>query len=62
METREQWHQIVKDSENAGADGLELNFRLPHGMCERGMGSAVGQEPKVLKTIVSWVKEVAKVL
>ena len=59
VETREQWHQIVKDAENAGADGLELNFGCPHGMCERGMGSAVGQEPKVLKTIVSWVKEVA---
>ena len=61
VETREQWHQIVKDAENAGADGLELNFGCPHGMCERGMGSAVGQEPKVLMTIVSWVKEVAKV-
>lgn len=60
VETREQWHQIVRDAENAGADGLELNFGCPHGMCERGMGSAVGQEPKVLKTIVSWVKEVAK--
>lgn len=59
VETREQWHQIVKDAENAGADGLELNFGCPHGMCERGMGSAVGQEPNVLKTIVGWVKEVA---
>lgn len=60
VETREEWHQIVRDVENAGADGLELNFGCPHGMCERGMGSAVGQEPEVLKTIVSWVKEVAK--
>ena len=60
VETREEWHQIIRDAENAGADGLELNFGCPHGMCERGMGSAVGQEPKVLKTIVSWVKEVAK--
>lgn len=59
VETREQWHQIVKDVENAGADGLELNFGCPHGMCERGMGSAVGQEPKVLETITRWVKEVA---
>ncbi len=59
VETREEWHQIVKDAENAGADGLELNFGCPHGMCERGMGSAVGQEPKVLKTIVSWVMEAA---
>jgi len=60
VETREEWHQIVRDVENAGADGLELNFGCPHGMCERGMGSAVGQEPDVLKTIVGWVKEVAK--
>jgi len=58
VESREQWHQIVKDAENAGVDGLELNFGCPHGMCERGMGSAVGQEPEILKMIVSWVKEV----
>ncbi len=60
VETREEWHQIVRDVENAGADGIELNFGCPHGMCERGMGSAVGQEPKVLQMIVEWVKEVAK--
>jgi dihydropyrimidine dehydrogenase (NAD+) subunit PreA len=59
VETREEWHRIVKDAENAGADGLELNFGCPHGMCERGMGSAVGQEPEVLKLIVQWVMEVA---
>lgn len=61
VETKEEWHRIMKDVANAGADGVELNFGCPHGMCERGMGSAVGQEPKVLKTIVSWVKEVATI-
>ncbi len=61
VESRAEWHQIVKDVENAGADGIELNFGCPHGMCERGMGSAVGQEPEVLKTIVGWVKEVSTV-
>lgn len=61
VDTKEEWHQIVKDVENAGADGIELNFGCPHGMCERGMGSAVGQEPKVLKVITEWVKEVATV-
>lgn len=61
VETKEEWHQIVRDVENAGADGIELNFGCPHGMCERGMGSAVGQEPKVLQMIVEWVKEVAQV-
>ena len=61
VESRAEWHQIVKDVQNAGADGIELNFGCPHGMCERGMGSAVGQEPSVLKTITSWVMEVAKI-
>ena len=61
VESREEWHQIVKDVENAGADGIELNFGCPHGMCERGMGSAVGQEPAVLQTITEWVMEVATI-
>ena len=61
VETKEEWIQIIKDVENAGADGIELNFGCPHGMCERGMGSAVGQEPSVLKTIVEWVMEAANI-
>lgn len=59
VQSREEWHNIVKDAENAGADGHELNFGCPHGMCERGMGSAVGQEPKLIKLITEWVMEVA---
>lgn len=61
VETRAEWEQIVADVQNAGADGIELNFGCPHGMCERGMGSAVGQEPKVLQAIVEWVMAVAKI-
>ncbi len=61
VESRAEWKQIIKDVENAGADGIELNFGCPHGMCERGMGSAVGQEPDVLKTIVGWVKEASNI-
>ncbi len=61
VETRSEWEQIIKDVTNAGADGIELNFGCPHGMCERGMGSAVGQEPEVLKTIVGWVMEASKI-
>jgi dihydropyrimidine dehydrogenase (NAD+) subunit PreA len=57
---REVWHEIVKRSEDAGADGLELNFGCPHGMSERGMGAAVGQVPEYTKLITSWVKEVAR--
>jgi dihydropyrimidine dehydrogenase (NAD+) subunit PreA len=57
---REAWHDIVKRSEDAGADGLELNFGCPHGMSERGMGSAVGQVPEYSCMITEWVKEVAR--
>lgn len=58
---REAWHEIVKKAEDAGADGLELNFGCPHGMSERGMGAAVGQVPEYCQQITEWVKEVATV-
>jgi dihydropyrimidine dehydrogenase (NAD+) subunit PreA len=58
--TREAWHTIVRQAEDAGADGLELNFGCPHGMSERGMGSAVGQVPEYSCMITEWVKEVAR--
>ncbi len=57
---REAWHDIVQRSEDAGADGLELNFGCPHGMSERGMGSAVGQVPEYCEQITGWVKERAR--
>src|SRR6201996_2993582 len=57
---REAWHTIVAQAEDAGADGLELNFGCPHGMSERGMGSAVGQVPEYTEMITAWVKEKAR--
>src|SRR3984885_7306367 len=57
---RESWHEMVRRAEAAGADALELNFGCPHGMSERGMGSAVGQVPEYTEMITSWVKEAAK--
>lgn len=61
VETKEEWKDIIKRSIDAGADGLELNFGCPHGMCERGMGSAVGQEPSVNEEITSWAVEYSTV-
>ncbi len=55
------WHEMVKQTEDTGADGIELNFGCPHGMSERGMGSAVGQVPDYTCQIVEWVKEVATI-
>src|ERR1700685_3378473 len=60
VETRQDWHDFIKRSEDAGVDGIELNFGCPHGMCERGMGSVVGQQPAVAEQIVRWVMEGAK--
>jgi dihydropyrimidine dehydrogenase (NAD+) subunit PreA len=61
VDSRKEWEAIIKEVQDAGADAIELNFGCPHGMCERGMGSAVGQEPEVLKTIVEWVMEASKI-
>ncbi len=58
---RETWHDIVKRTQDTGCDGFELNFGCPHGMSERGMGSAVGQVPEYAEMITSWVKEVSRI-
>src|SRR6201991_4863439 len=43
------------------ADGIELNFGCPHGMSERGMGSAVGQVPEYIQQAAAWCKQFARV-
>ncbi len=58
---QEAWHEITRKTQDAGADGIELNFGCPHGMSERGMGSAVGQVPDYACMITEWVKEVATI-
>ena len=59
--TRDAWHDITKRTQDAGADGIELNFGCPHGMSERGMGSAVGQVPDYSCMITEWVKQAATI-
>ena len=51
------WRDILKRIEDTGADGVELNFGCPHGMAERGMGSAVGQVPEYIQMVTEWVKK-----
>ena len=58
---KESWQKSVKEVNDTGCDGIELNFGCPHGMSERGMGAAVGQVPEYTKMITEWVKEVAEV-
>ena len=52
----ESWKAILKRVEDTEADGVELNFGCPHGMSERGMGSAVGQVPEYIEMVTRWVK------
>jgi dihydropyrimidine dehydrogenase (NAD+) subunit PreA len=58
---RQMWHDIVKRTIDTGADGIELNYGCPHGMSERGMGSAVGQVPEYCAMITEWVTEVSTI-
>ena len=53
----EAWKRILPRVEETGADGVELNFGCPHGMSERGMGSAVGQVPEYVEMVARWCKE-----
>ena len=53
------WKGLAEKILNAGVQGLELNLGCPHGMCERGMGSAVGQVPEMVEQTTRWVKTVA---
>ncbi len=53
----EAWKTILPVVEETGADGVELNFGCPHGMAERGMGSAVGQVPEYIEMVTRWCKQ-----
>ncbi len=50
------WEAIIRKVEDTEADGIELNFGCPHGMSERGMGSAVGQVPEYIEMVARWCK------
>lgn len=42
----------------ANFDMLELNLSCPHGMNEKGMGRACGEDPDTVEQITRWVCEV----
>ena len=56
----ESWKAILPVVEATEADGIELNFGCPHGMSERGMGSAVGQVPEYIEMVTRWCKQYSK--
>ncbi|HEY3313840.1 MAG TPA: NAD-dependent dihydropyrimidine dehydrogenase subunit PreA [Bacillota bacterium] len=57
---KEHWEELVRRLEAAGVDLIECSFSCPHGMPEKGMGSAVGQSPELTEVTARWVKDAAK--
>jgi dihydroorotate dehydrogenase subfamily 1 len=56
---KDAWIEIVKRCEAAGVDAFELNFSCPHGLPERKMGAAMGENPEILREVVAWVMSAA---
>ena len=61
--SEEDWKELTRRTcaTNPPPDALELNLSCPHGMGERGMGLACGQDPEMVFNICKWVKEAATV-
>ncbi len=57
---KDAWIEIVERCQACGVDGFELNFSCPHGLPERKMGAAMGENPEILAEVVKWVMSVAK--
>jgi dihydropyrimidine dehydrogenase (NADP+)/dihydropyrimidine dehydrogenase (NAD+) subunit PreA len=57
---RDAWVEIVERCQDVGVDAFELNFSCPHGLPERKMGAAMGENPEILEEVSGWVMAAAK--
>jgi len=57
---KDAWFEIVGRCEETGVDAFELNFSCPHGLPERKMGSAMGEDPEILEEVCTWVAAATK--
>lgn len=55
------WQRLARMMADSGADALELNVSCPHGMPEKGMGSLIGQDPKLAGMATKAVKKAVKI-
>lgn len=53
--SKEAWVQLTERCVEAGVDAFEINFSCPHGMPERKMGMAMGQDPDTVEEVCGWV-------
>lgn len=54
------WKELTERCEAAGADAFELNFSCPHGLPERKMGAAMGQDCEIVEEVTGWVRKATK--
>ena len=54
------WQTLATACQNAGADGLELNFSCPH-MDRKDMGSNIGKDQGLCSVVTEAVKEVSTI-
>jgi len=57
---KDAWIEIVERCQGCGVDGFELNFSCPHGLPERKMGAAMGENPDILTEVCGWVMSAAR--
>ena len=57
---KDAWIEIIERCQATGVDAFELNFSCPHGLPERKMGAAMGENPEILSEVCGWVKSAAK--
>lgn len=57
---KDAWIELVQRCEAAGVDGFELNLSCPHGLPERKMGAAMGQNPEIVETVCGWVRSATR--
>jgi dihydroorotate dehydrogenase subfamily 1 len=58
---KKNWQELVMRCQDAGVDAFELNFSCPHGLPERKMGAAMGENPEIVGEVTDWVKSVANI-
>src|SRR4051812_28694876 len=58
---KDAWIEIVERTQATGIDAFELNFSCPHGLPERKMGAAMGQDCAIMGEVCEWVMSAAKV-
>jgi dihydroorotate dehydrogenase subfamily 1 len=58
---KDAWVEIVERVQATGVAGFELNFSCPHGLPERKMGAAMGQDNTIMGEVCRWVMGASKI-